>query len=393
MTGSNNKLPPAWANHDIVSTVLDRLVKYELKDRSDKIQWTYLLLDPHAHHDTLEQHALQNLRAAALVCRSWSGPARERLYRAISFKKNTNIDRIQGILSCSRLLGDDGLPCQQLLIRHCIDDIQETQNVLLKELVAQSQRLHTLISIYASSVPSGSNLISQPSHATLTTFCLSFEVPANEWRSLYENIDRLPKTRRGITYSDFQRAMISMPNLRSLSLCFTRGTGFTQEESNKMEPIDSNKLPRFRLDYFEVYTVDYFFAREGNSLTREQYKWLLSSSHSSLRTVIIHVEGVEALLDCSPGLKRLRFVDHPSRNRSSNATYTQLGKVMETCTQLVELTAELISWSIASRARLSLPLWSGSRLGNAVTNIVMRIGKGDGRSYTKQWWLANGCRI
>jgi hypothetical protein len=269
------------------------------------------------------------------------------------------------------------------LPNHSIPDLN-----WVRTLAENCSELHFFGSSFHTNQPPTKQLVlpvCAPVHTGLTTFCLSI---CNR-RLDEEHV--LPYTALPHIYPPmvmdwvgFVQALAGMPSLNKLIVALHAGFGF----SNDVEPRAGNgevstPKPTFKLQYLEISTWEPI-------LSTWQYDWITTSSHSTLRTAIVHLEAIEALVDCRTSLTRLRILDHnrweTHRFTTPDSTLKSMSTFLSACPNLVELTAHVEVVEAFMRSPNTLVSLSLERLmiGSWIT-IPVAFGLPIIRGYTKNW--------
>jgi hypothetical protein len=320
-------------NEDTLCAIFDQFQIFA-RDR-DRLQSVYFaVLPPKSPFHYLDKDMLKNLSAASLVCKKWRPLAQDRLFSILFLDDENKLEKARALLDRAGTRSG-AFPARALMVKM---DSQTESDGVLAEAVRACKKLTSLAILYENSPPK-SSFLTLPEGTRLTTFyfaCGNFN--AERWFGPVWNPTRAStEPAFALKFSDFQEVLISMPLLRKLFILFPVDSGFSTKGICALSSLLTPNPP-FRLRHLEVHTYEF-------PLSLEQYKWLLGSSHTTLHTAIIGLEGAEALVDCCSSLRRLRIVDTGRWLHGHfvvlDPEQTALESLMRHCDRLAELTAHI----------------------------------------------------
>jgi len=342
-----------WLNEDVLHIIFSNLLR--LPKDSDRVRSVYRSLAPLSYgRISLDEGSRHDLSSASLVCKDWRRAAQERLFSVLNLYGGDPPEEIQ-ILRDWNKSDAEGLPCHAIMLEVCIDPRDPPQDVdWVYPMTERCPKLRTLglaFDVYTYSPPLTITLPASINR-NLTTFFLSCRKP-----KLDDNPTELITANPTISldWNEFQQALMSMPSLEKLVVILPFEVGFSKAE----QPLVGKELvPSFQLKHLEVHTWNFILASA-------RYKWLVASSSSSLKTVIVHLEGVEAVLDCRESITRMRIIDADrweiDRFKIPDSTLKAMSGFLSKCHHLTELTAHVEVLEVMFRAS-SLPSVSLERL-------------------------------
>jgi len=329
-------------NEDVLQLIFNELL--HLPKDSDRIRSIYrVLTPPTSQHFALSSASIRDLSSASLVCKDWSRVAQEKLFYILTIICPADEPQVSQVLCDWAQFKVGGLPSRVMLLEVDIVPGEPLEDVdWTRKMAGKCSRLHTLLLTFDIVTPTAFHTAVQlpaPGSPSLTALCLSFRnlhpyrPKLDPWNP--ELVSRTPSI--SVEWDEFRHALMAMPSLKKLVIILPVDVGFTHAKYSSSQDASAFR-PTFQLEYLELYAWEFI-------PSSQQHKWLLSASHSTLQVAIVHLEGVDALLDCHHSLKRLRVIDfdrwHEGRLMIPDSTMKILPDLLGRCGSLTEVTAHV----------------------------------------------------
>jgi hypothetical protein len=308
------------------------------------------LAPPELHHFRLSPDSVRDLGNASLVCKAWSPVAQELLLHIFNILEAGDDDTPTEVIQFIRgWNGSKPLPSRAMLLQVDVDLSHYRVPDLnwVRTLAENYSKLQFFGISFHINRPSTNQLqlvlpLCSPAHAGLTTFCLSICNPQFDREQMYLFHGEPPQKPpcMVVDWIEFLQALDGMPSLNKLIVALHARSGFSNvvEPSTLPKNAEVAQRPSFRLQYLEISTWELI-------LPSWQYEWITASSHSTLQIAIVHLEAVEALMNCRTSLTRLRILDYNRWKTDRFIIPTTTLKLMPTflggCPNLVELTTHV----------------------------------------------------